>query len=515
MNPVVHAALRFEPAGSGDNLSPLPCRLLVLADLGLTAAASLQPLSTLGHQGINKLLEHLQPQLQLELPDLGTFNLTLRSLDDLHPGTLLPQLLAALPGNPAADDFTQLQQERQALYLVNRLLHHPRVRQLEATWRNLDRLVRQASNHPGTELLVMHLDRETLQSQLTDTPLVDSPLFQKIYAEELGQYGGQPYSLLLPDYSWNNSQQDLQLLLALARLGQAAHAPVLTAAAPGLLGLDAFTRSLAPDLAQELAGNRRHTGLRSLMQQPASHYLYLLLPRILVRPPYRIQLGQTCFQEQALEGETALLWGNPAYSLASLVLRSFQQHGGYTGLLASPGDEDTLLPPYQLNENSLPQPPLETRWPQETLAAFARQGLTLAGVSGQGQHLAFEQPVSLHAGASPDGRIQPDHQLPYLLTACRVAHYLKRVMREQLGSSETLQSLENRLNLWLQGSVSAQEKPAPEVLHRKPFREARLQIDNNSPDQPQIHLQLTPHLRHQGQGFTLNLTSSLAGDTHG
>lgn len=518
MNALTQANIPFDSALVGSTRSPLACRVLILADLGL-AKENLLVFSTQHHTSFSDWLSHQQPTIQINLPSLGLLQLKISHLDDLHPAQLLNFIFQHLPNisteeTTAEDKFQQLKNNKLAMALVNQLLDHPRIRQLEATWRSIDRLMSKVANNAATEILLMHQSYDDLHHNLSAMQLVESPLFQKIYAEELGQHGGMPYSLILVDQAWTNNQQDLNDLSALAQLGQAAHAPVLTSINPNLLGLDAFTQNLSAEQALELETSKRFIKLRELMQQPASRYLSLVLPRVLVRSPYEIEMPLGYFQEQAPQGKSTLLWGNPCYSLCSLVLHSFQNQGGYTGMLNSPGDEDPLLPPYQLNPYTPPLPPLEARWPQETLSAFAHQGLTLAGV-GKNNAVAFEQPVSLHLGAHLNQQVQPDYQLPYLLTLSRVAHYLKQVLREQLGSSDTLNNLETQLNQWLQNSVSAQEKPSAEVMHRKPFRAAQLIITNKDSTQPEIHLQLTPHLRHQGQSFTLNLTSTLAGGIHG
>lgn len=513
MNALTYANLHFDSALAGANHSPLACRVLVLADLGL-AKENFLVFSTQHLTSFSDWLGNQQPSLAINLPSLGLLHLKISHLDDLHPTQLLNFIFQHLPKVAAEDEFQQLKNNKQAMALVNQLLCHPKVRQLEATWRSIDRLMGKVANNPATEILLMHQSYEELHTNLSTMQLTESPLFQKIYAEELGQHGGKPYSLILVDQAWANNQQDLDDLSALAQLGQAAHAPILTSINPSFLDLDTFTQNLSAEQALELESSKRFIKLRELMQQPASRYLSLILPRVLVRPPYELELPLGYFQEQAPQGESALLWGNPCYSLSSLVLHSFQSYGGYTGMLNSPGDEDTLLLPYRLNAYTPPLPPLEARWPQETLSAFAHQGLTLAGV-GKNNAVAFEQPVCLHLGAHLHSQVQPDHQLAYLLTLSRVAHYLKQVLREQLGSSDTLNSLEVQLNQWLQNSVSAQEKPSAEVMHRKPFRAAQLKIINKESLQPEINLQLTPHLKHQGQSFTLNLTSSLAGGIHG
>lgn len=513
MNAVLRTSLPFDAALGSSKAAPLPCKVLILADLGLTKE-NLVVYNAQHYASFSQWLAHQQLEFKIDLPELGELTLAIKSLDDLHPSQLFNCVLEQLPQVLTTDDFQQLKQKKLAMQLVNKLLQLSYIRQLEATWRNIDRLIKKAATSSATEVLFIHQSRAELHQNLSTTLIEESPLFQKIYAEELGQYGGTPFSLILVDHAWSNNQQDLDDLATLASLGQLAHAPVLTGVCASLFGLNSFTQNITAEQALDLAGNKRFIKLRQLMQQPASRYLSLLLPRVLVRPPYELQMSAGLFQEQAAEGESSLLWGNPCYSLASLVLHSFQSHGGYTGMLNSPGDEDTLAPPYQLNPYSPSLAPLEARWSQETISAFTRQGFTLAGV-GKNNRVAFEQPVSFHLGSHTSQEVDPDYQLPYLLTLSRVAHYLKLVLREQLGSSDTLNSLETRLNQWLQTSVSAQEKPSLEVMHRKPFREAKLQIITPNSQLPEIHLQLTPHLKHQGQSFTLNLTSSLAGDIHG
>ena len=58
----------------------------------------------------------------------------------------------------------------------------------------------------------------------------------------------------------------------------------------------------------------------------------------------------------------------------------------------------------------------------------------------------------------------------------RLAHYLKVLQREQIGSWKERQDLERELNVWLKQYVSDQENPPAEVRSRRPLRSAKLSI---------------------------------------
>ena len=46
-----------------------------------------------------------------------------------------------------------------------------------------------------------------------------SPIFKKLYEEEYGQFGGEPYGAFVADYYFDNSAPDVELLAAAPLLG--------------------------------------------------------------------------------------------------------------------------------------------------------------------------------------------------------------------------------------------------------------------------------------------------------
>ncbi|WP_114416880.1 type VI secretion system contractile sheath domain-containing protein [Marinospirillum perlucidum] len=490
--------------------SSLPCRLLVIADLGADKAAT----QAENLPSIDAWLAKNQPLLELQ-GEGWSASIRVGGLYDLEPSALLAQLQRGAVTD-LEDDLAQLHRQQQELFLVNRILHHPRVRQLEASWRSLDKLLKLTRSAEQVEVSFLHMQARHLQEELTSQELEATELFDLVYSRELGQYGGEPYSALVVDAAWTlTSSHDLSLLANLARLGQMAHLPVITSAAAASFGLSDFNEELTREKLQELASSPRYMKFRQLAATPAARYLLLAMPRVLLRPPYQEHLQQNWFQETPETGEEALVWGNAAYPLAGLLLQSFNQLGAYTGLLEASGSQDYLYPPLQLTSAQLAQAPLESQWSQARVAELTQAGLTAFVSGGRGDALVCEMPVMLQAASQSDDGVHPDNQLVYLMTVCRVAHYLKQAMRELIGSSVTIQEVENGLNQWLQSIVSAQEKPTAEILHRKPFRSAEVRLARGETGAAEMQLQLQPHLKYQGESFALSLVAELPGETHG
>ena len=84
-----------------------------------------------------------------------------------------------------------------------------------------------------------------------------SSLFKKIYEEEYGQLGGHPYGMLVGDYEFGRSAEDVSLLKMISDVAAAAHAPFVAAASPKLFNFDSFTELPNPrDLAKIFEARR-------------------------------------------------------------------------------------------------------------------------------------------------------------------------------------------------------------------------------------------------------------------
>ncbi|EIG5909058.1 type VI secretion system contractile sheath large subunit, partial [Escherichia coli] len=102
-------------------------------------------------------------------------------------------------------------------------------------------------------------------------------------------------------------------------------------------------------------------------------------------------------------------------------------------------------------------------------------------------------------------------QLPYLFIINRLAHYIKVLQREQLGSWKERSDLERELNTWIRQYVADQENPPADVRSRKPLRAAKVEVMDveGEPGWYQVALSVRPHFKFMGANFELSLVGRL------
>ncbi|MEL6265692.1 MAG: type VI secretion system contractile sheath large subunit, partial [Pseudomonadota bacterium] len=98
---------------------------------------------------------------------------------------------------------------------VNEILHHEDFRKLEGAWRGLHFLVNNTETDEMLKIRVMDISKKDLGKTLRKfkgTAWDQSPIFKKMYEEEFGTFGGEPYGCLVGDYHFDHSPPDVELL---------------------------------------------------------------------------------------------------------------------------------------------------------------------------------------------------------------------------------------------------------------------------------------------------------------
>src|SRR5207302_6283510 len=95
---------------------------------------------------------------------------------------------------------------------LNEVMHDPKFQELEGTWRGLHYLVHQSETGEQLKIRVLNVTKKELFKDLDRAAEFDqSALFKKIYEEEFGQLGGKPYGMLMGDYDFGRSAEDVSL----------------------------------------------------------------------------------------------------------------------------------------------------------------------------------------------------------------------------------------------------------------------------------------------------------------
>ena len=410
---------------------------------------------------------------------------------------------------------------------LDAVLHHPRFQRLEAAWRSLRRLVWLADAYDTVKIRVIHLTWSELCRDLERAIEFDqSQIFHKIYNEEFGTPGGQPYGLLIGDYevmhrrTAEHPTDDVAALKAMSQVAAAAFAPFVVGAAPGLFGLDSF-RDLA--LPIDLAGAFRspdYARWRSLQEGEDARFLGIVLPRVLARLPYRDD--GTRFDdfryEEASEEAAHHLWGSAIYAFAAVVTRSCAGSGWFIDMRGARRADilvDGAVRPHGGLVTHLPVAWYETDRPgligkgSSEVALTERQEKELSDLgfipllpAKNTNFLVFYGNQSVQsprlydgAGAAANARISA--MLQYMFCVSRFAHYLKVMARDRVGSFATPEQCQDYLSDWLRDYCNANQNPSPEIMARYPLREAQVRV-HEPPGRPGVY-QCVVHLRPHSQ----------------
>src|SRR5438552_2787781 len=124
---------------------------------------------------------------------------------------------------------------------INLILHHEDFKALEGTWRGLHHLVNNTETDEMLKIRVLNISKNDLKKTLKKfegTAWDQSPLFKKLYEDEFGSPGGQPYGALLGDYYFDHSPEDVKMLGNIAQISSAMHAPFIAGVAPTVMGME-------------------------------------------------------------------------------------------------------------------------------------------------------------------------------------------------------------------------------------------------------------------------------------
>jgi len=410
---------------------------------------------------------------------------------------------------------------------VDAVIHHPEFQKLESSWRSLNFLVDKTDFRENIRLELLNVSKEDLLEDFEDAPEVTkSGLYKTVYTAEYGQFGGKPYGNIIADYEFGPGPQDIKLLQHVASVASMAHAPFIAAAGPEFFGLEDFNGlPNVKDLKSTFEGPQ-YIKWNSFRESEDSRYVSLTLPRFLLRLPYGPDTKPVKafnYEEDVSASHEHYLWGNTAFAFATRITDSFAKYRWCTNIIGPLGGgavED--LPIHQFESMGA----IQSKIPTEVLVSdrrefeLAEEGfISLAMRKGSDNACFFsansvQKPKSF--GISPEGKeAQLNYKLgtemPYMFVANRLAHYLKVIQRENIGSWKERTDLDRELNAWIRQYVADQDNPSAETRSRRPLRQAQITVEDveGEPGWYRVGLKVRPHFKYMGAYFTLSLVGKL------
>jgi type VI secretion system protein ImpC len=430
-------------------------------------------------------------------------------------------VLATIEGLIAALDKTLSEQ-------INLILHTPEFQAVEGAWRGLHHLVNNTETDEQLKIRVMNISKNELGKSLKKfkgTAWDQSPIFKKMYEEEFGQFGGEPFGAIVADYYFDNSAPDVELLSSMAKVAAAAHAPFISAAAPSVMLMESWQELANPRDLTKIFQTPEHAAWRSFRESEDSRYVGLAMPRFLARQPYGAKtdpVEEFDFEEDtSAAGSKNYTWANAAYAMAVNINRSFKEYGWCSrirGIESGGAVEGLPVHSFPTDDGGVDmQCPTEIAISDRREAELAANGFMPLVHKKNTDFAAFIGAQSLHKPAEyddPDATANANlaARLPYLFATTRFAHYLKCIVRDKLGSFKEKDEMQRWLTKWIMQYVDGDPASSSESTKaRKPLSAAEVVLEEveGNPGYYTSKFFLRPHYQLEGLTVSLRLVSKL------
>jgi type VI secretion system protein ImpC len=418
--------------------------------------------------------------------------------------------------------------DRKLTEQINKILHHPDFQALESSWRGLAHLVNNTETDETLKIRVMNISKKDLGKTLgkfKGTNFDQSPLFKRLYEDEFGTPGGQPFGMIVGDYHFDHTPPDVEIMSGMCQIGAAAHAPFITGANPTLMGMESWQELSNPRDLTKLFGTAEYAAWQSLRTSEDSRYLGLAMPRFLARMPYGAKknpVDDFAFEEDT-EGakHDKYTWANAAYAMATNITRSFKLYGWCArirGVESGGMVEGLPVDTFPTDDGGVAMKcPTEISITDRREAELAKNGLMPLCHWKNTDYSVFIGAQSVHKPAEyddPDATANANigARLPYLFSVCRFAHFLKCMVRDKIGSFKERADMENWLNKWIMQYVEPDPANASEdAKARRPLAAAEVKVEEvpGNPGYYSSKFFLRPHYQLEGLTVSLRLVSKL------
>lgn len=418
--------------------------------------------------------------------------------------------------------------DRQLSEQINLILHHAEFQKMESAWRGLAYMVNNTETDQHLKIRVMDMSKAELAKTLKrykGAAWDQSPIFKKVYEEEYGQFGGEPFGAIVGDFYFDHSPADVELLGEMSKIAASAHAPFITGASPSLMQMDSWQELANPRDLTKIFTTAEYAAWRSLRESDDSRYIGLAMPRFLSRTPYGARTNPV--EEFEFEEDTAGMdhskytWSNAAYAMATNINRSYKIYGWGSrirGIESGGAVENLPLHTFPTDDGGVDQKcPTEIAISDRREAELSANGLLSMIHRKNSDFAAFIGAQSLHKPAEYD---DPDAsanaslaaRLPYLFACNRFAHYLKCIVRDKVGSFKEKEDMERWLNNWIMNYVDGDPANSSEITKaQKPLAAAEVVVEEieGNPGYYTSKFFLRPHYQLEGLTVSLRLVTKL------
>ena len=408
---------------------------------------------------------------------------------------------------------------------INEVIHDEKFKHLESTWRSLFDLISGTNFRANVMIDMLDVSKEELQEDFENNSVdfASSALFNKVYFSEYDQYGGKPFGTMIGFYEFEHTPADLKWLKIMGKIANASHAPFIGSVSPRFFGCDSIEELASIKDLEGLMNHPKYSAFSALRDSEEAAYLGLCLPSYVLRLPWHPvtnPCGNFNFVEYTWGDDSQkYLWGNSAVLFAKNLVRSFQG-SGWCQYVRGPkgGGLISGLPVHTFNirgEEEI-KVPVEMVIPDYRELEFANCGfIPLIYRKGTGDACFFSAQSLKRPKKFKDPKDSENAQLvcnlPYTFSITRIAHYVKSIARDNVGSSADAPYIENVLNRWINDFVTTVTNPDDLTLRRYPFKSAKIKVKEKEGRIGwfDCSISVLPHIQMEGMDVELRLDARL------
>jgi len=407
---------------------------------------------------------------------------------------------------------------------LDEVMHHQEFQKVESQWRGLKHLIDRTDFRQNVKIEILDISKDDLRQDFEDAPeITQSGLYGHTYIAEYDTPGGEPIGAVISSYEFDASPQDIALLRNISKVAAAAHMPFIGSVGPAF-----FLKNSMEDVAAiKDIGNyfdrAEYIKWKSFRDTDDSRYIGLTMPRVLGRLPYgpdTVPVRSFNYIEEVKGPDhEKYLWTNASFAFAANMVRSFINNGWCVqirGPQAGGAVQDLPIHLYDLGTGNQVKIPSEVMIPETREFEFANLGFIPLSYYKNRDYACFfsansTQKPALYDTADVTANSRINARLPYIFLLSRIAHYLKLIQRENIGTTKDRRLLELELNTWVRGLVTEMTDPGDELQASHPLRDAKVVVEDieDNPGFFRVKLYAIPHFQVEGMDVNLSLVSQM------
>lgn len=407
---------------------------------------------------------------------------------------------------------------------LREVYNSPNFKALEQVWRNIEDLVRNVDFSANIKLSLLDVSKEEVfeDLEMNSADIAGSELFKKLYIAEYDQYGGEPYGGIMGLYEFDQGRKDMVWLETMGKIATACHAPFVAAVKPEFFGCTSMAELNQLRDLSTLLSTPKYKRWNELRRSEEAAYLGLVLPRIMLRPPYNDETypaDDISFNELVDSGDDGYLWGSAVLLFARNLARSFASTGWcqyIRGPRAGGQIENLATHQFELRGERQTKTAVEISMPDFREYELAQAGfIPLIQKKGANEAAFYSAQSIKRSEVFKDPKDSENSQLvtnlAYTFSITRIAHYLKCIMRDNIGSSANALSIQNQIDRWIAGYTTALVNPDDLTLRYYPFKAYSLEVVDVPGKIGWYHCSLSvlPHIQFEGLDVDLRIDARL------